>query len=62
MKQEHTPQGVVHLPLPEQALGHGEKCVNADEESVGYWATRMKWRSLVVVAMDGSTALFVIVD
>ena len=51
----------MHLPLPEQALGHGEKCVNADEESVGYWAMRMTWRSLVVVAMDGNTALPVIV-
>ena len=22
-KQEHTPQGVVHLPFPEQELGQG---------------------------------------
>ena len=42
VKQEHTPQGVVHLPLPEQELGHGEKCVNADEDGVGYWAMRMR--------------------
>ena len=37
VKQEQTPQGVVHFPLPEHEFGHGVYAANAEGSSI--WAT-----------------------
>jgi hypothetical protein len=37
VKQEQTPQGVVHFPLPEHEFGHGVYAANVKGSSI--WAT-----------------------
>jgi hypothetical protein len=52
VKQEQTPQGVVHFPFPEQDFGHG---VYANDE--GGWA---EMKSRAVVPIDSRTVFFFI--
>jgi len=46
VKHEQTPQGVVHLPFPEQELGQG---VYWEDEAE--WARMMRWRAVVAIDM-----------
>jgi hypothetical protein len=51
VKQEHTPQGVVHFPVPEQDFGHG---VYANDEG-----GRAEMTSRAGVAIDARIVFFI---
>ena len=52
VKQEHTPQGVVHIPFPEQDFGHG---VYANDEG-----GRAEMTSRAGVAIDARIVYLII--